>query len=202
MCQIGSSAFELKSILEAIDRMDIAAAQCLPGSIMEASHKRNALLFAFLLSNPLRGRSITSLTWITDGLGSLRGSPAKGWRISLTAEQLKNGNSKHGKRYDVKVADWIKTRLDAYIEEYRSTLLRGKESRYLFVGDKKGGIWNGVGATVRKVSRKYIPGCPGFGPHSFRHLVATDGLRRYPGDYLTVAELLGDRIELCSPETR
>jgi integrase len=40
-----------------------------------------------------------------------------------------------------------------------------------------------------------FPGSPGFGAHAIRHLVATDWLRNNPGDFLTVAKVLNDRIE-------
>ena len=47
---------------------------------------------------------------------------------------------------------------------------------------------------VLDLTRTHIPGCGGFGPHAFRHLVATDWLRRNPNDFLTVAELLNDSL--------
>lgn len=185
----------LKPVLNAIELIDAAAAGCPPGSISEARHKRNALLLAMLLSNPLRLRSIASLTWEPNGHGSLRGSAASGWRIVLAPHQLKNGDSNRGRNYDVKVAAWLNSRLSEYLEEYRNTLLKGGHSPYLFVGDEAEKLWGGLGSTVRHITRRYIPGSPGFGPHALRHLVATDWLRRFPGDFLTVAELLNDRLE-------
>ncbi|QTQ37531.1 Putative integrase [Aromatoleum petrolei] len=185
----------LKPVLNAIELIDATAAACPPGSISEARHKRNALLLAMLLSNPLRRRSIASLTWEPNGHGSLRGSAASGWRIVLAPHQLKNGDSNRGRNYDVKVADWLNSRLSEYLEEYRDTLLNGGRSRYLFIGDETEKLWEGLGTTVRNITRRYIPGSPGFGPHALRHLVATDWLRRFPGDFLTVAELLNDRLE-------
>lgn len=190
-----SLPYPLKPVLEALKRIDAAAAACPPGSMSEARHKRNALLLALLLSNPLRRRSIASLTWLSDGHGSLRRTSENGWRIVLAPHQLKNGDSKRGKSYNVKVADWVAPRLSEYVEEYRDTLLDGKESPYLFVAGKSVRLWEGLGPTVQAVTQKYIPGSAGFGPHALRHLVATDWLRRYPGDFLTVAELLNDRLE-------
>lgn len=190
-----SLPYPLKPVLEAINRIDAAAAACPPGSMSEARHKRNALLLALLLSNPLRRRSIASLTWLSDGRGSVRRSAESGWRIVLAPYHLKNGDSKRGKNYDVKVADWVAPRLSEYIEEYRERLLNGRDSPYLFVSGTSVRVWEGLGPTVQKITRIYIPGSPGFGPHALRHLVATDWLRRYPGDFLTVAELLNDRLE-------
>ncbi|NMG33788.1 hypothetical protein GRF61_04910 [Azoarcus sp. TTM-91] len=184
----------LKPIRDAIVRIDTDAANSPPGSISEARHKRNALVLALLLSNPMRVRTLASLTWMPDGHGTVRGSPTEGWRIQLQPVHLKTGNSKQSRGYSVKVADWVKPMMDEYIEEYRETLLAGKASTYLLVGDEDGGIWEGLSRTVRHLTRRYIPGSPGFGPHAMRHLVATDWLRKHPGDFLTVAELLNDNL--------
>jgi len=48
---------------------------------------------------------------------------------------------------------------------------------------------------VAKLTKRFIPECPGFGTHAFRHLVATDYPRKSPNDFLTVAVLLHDRLE-------
>ena len=48
---------------------------------------------------------------------------------------------------------------------------------------------------IKHLTTTYIDGCPGFGPHAFRHVIATNHLRRNPGDYLTVAVLLHDMLE-------
>lgn len=94
----------------------------------------------------------------------------------------------------MQVAEWVKPRLDEYIEEYRDTLLRGQDSKYLFVSGRGTGIWKSLGKRVFELTRQYIDDSPGFGPHGFRHLIATDWLTRHPNDYLTVAELLNDRL--------
>jgi len=184
----------LKPLLEAIDRIQADAADSRPGSITEARHKRNALVLALLLSNPMRIRTLASLTWLPNGNGTVRGNPTQGWRIQLQPLHLKNGSSQQSRNYNVKVADWVKPLLDEYIGEYRDTLLAGRSSSYLLVGDKEGKIWEGLSDTVLQLTRRYIPGSPGFGPHAVRHLVATDWLRKNPGDFLTVAELLNDTL--------
>lgn len=189
-----NSPHPLKPIRDAIVRINADAANAPPGSINEARHKRNALVLALLLSNPMRARTLTSLTWVPNGHGTVRGSPTEGWRIQLEPVHLKTGNSKQSRGYSVKVADWVKPMMDEYIEEYRSTLLAGRTSPYLLVGDKNGEIWEGLSRTVQLLTRRYIPGSPGFGPHAVRHLVATDWLRKHPGDFLTVAELLNDNL--------
>ncbi|WP_123785215.1 hypothetical protein [Pseudazoarcus pumilus] len=184
----------LRPLREAICKIEADAAAAPPGSITEARHKRNALVMALLLANPLRARTWMSMTWLPSGQGTLQGSPSQGWRIQLQPQHLKTGEFQKGRAYSVKLANWVKPMLDEYIEEYRNTLLAGNQSDYLLVGGRKGRIWEGFGKTVFNLTRRYIPGSPGFGPHAVRHLVATSWLRKYPGDFLAVAELLNDNL--------
>lgn len=181
----------LKPIMTAISLIEQAAAEAPPGSMTEALLRRDALLLAMLLANPLRLRTMTSMTWSADGTGTLHGSAKTGWRLRLQDFHSKNGKGV----YDVRIATFVKPRLEAYLEEYRDTILGDKESPYLFVSSRSTEMWEGMGSHVRKLTRRYIEGSPGFGAHAFRHLVATDWLARNPNDYLTVAELLNDKIE-------
>lgn len=48
---------------------------------------------------------------------------------------------------------------------------------------------------MRILTRQYIPDTPGFCSHALRHIIATDHLKRRPGDYPTVAKLLHDKLE-------
>ncbi len=135
------------------------------------------------------------MTWKPDSTGMLRGSSAAGWRIHLERNHLKNGAGKAGRDYAVRVAQWVQPRLDAYLEEYRGTLLKGATSPYLFVSATRCGKWLGLPKQLNKLTKRYITGSPGFGAHAFRHLVATNWLQQYPNDFLTVAELLNDKLE-------
>ena len=182
-------------ILQAIEAIEQAAAAAPPGSVSEAILRRDALLLSMLLANPLRLRTLMSMTWSPQGMGSLRGNARTGWRIHLESHRLKNGSKQDHRDYDVAAAKWLSSRLEAYLEEYRSTLLGNQESPYLFVNARTRGIWEGMGARIRILTRRYIPGCPGFSAHAFRHLVATDWLTRYPNDYVTVSQLLHDKLE-------
>lgn len=181
----------LKPVLKAIELIEQAAAAAPSGSISEALLRRDALLLAMLLSNPLRKRTMASLQWSRNGAGTLHGNAVSGWRLRLQAHHMKNGKES----YEVRVAAWVAPRLEAYLEEYRKTILGDKESPYLFVTSGESMRWNGMGAHIHKLTKRYIPSCPGFGAHAFRHLVATDWLTAHPNDYLTVAQLLNDELD-------
>ncbi|MGC1517351.1 MAG: hypothetical protein WA787_01175 [Azonexus sp.] len=185
----------LAPVLLAIARIEAAAAAAPSGSRTEATLHRDALLLSLLLSNPLRQRTIASMTWNPDGSGTLRGSESTGFRIHLQPHHLKNGDSRGSRNYNVPVAAWVQPRLEAYLEEYRGTLLAGKSSPYLFVSSRSQGLWESMSSHVIKLTRRYIDGSPGFGMHAFRHLVATDWLTQHPNDFLTVAELLNDKFD-------
>jgi integrase len=48
---------------------------------------------------------------------------------------------------------------------------------------------------IRYLSEHYIPNSPGFGPHAFRHLVATEYIKNNPEGYNIAASILHDRVE-------
>ena len=68
-----------------------------------------------------------------------------------------------------------------------------KEQNHRKKAEKK--IWGGMNSHVAKLTKRLIPETLGFGPHAIRHLVATDWLRKYSNDYITVACLLNDKLE-------
>ena len=76
----------------------------------------------------------------------------------------------------------------------RPKLVRGSDTGYLLLTED-GNRLDNFSRLVSRLTRSYIPGCMGFGPHSFRHIVATDWLKKHPNDFLTVSELLGDTVE-------
>lgn len=92
------------------------------------------------------------------------------------------------------MASWLHSRLDDYVNNVRPRLLSGTDSSY-FLLTADGHRMHNFSRLVFRLTRNYISGCMGFGPHSFRHIVATDWLKKHPNDFLTVAELLGDSVE-------
>lgn len=184
----------LEPVMNAVTRITQAAAKAPPGSLSQARHKRDALLLAFVISNPLRLRTLQSLTWSADNTGSLYRTQ-QGWRVRLSRSMLKNGDGKAGKKYDVGVAPWVSDLIDEYIEEYRATLLGDSVSAYAFVNNRRGKAWKEMSRHVRRLTQRHVRGTPGFSLHAFRHLVATDLLKRCPNAFVTAAILLNDSLE-------
>jgi integrase len=48
---------------------------------------------------------------------------------------------------------------------------------------------------IYALTQAYIPGCPGFSMHAFRHLVATEYIKNNPGGYAVAAAVLHDKEE-------
>lgn len=185
----------LEPVISGIEELQCEAAKAMPGSIGQARHKRDALLLAFVISNPLRLRSLQSLTWSPDNTGSVY-KTSEGWRVRLSRSMLKNGRGKAGKNYDVAVSNSVGEMIDEYVEEYRATLLEHSKSKYFFVSNKRGKPWKDMSRHVSRLTQRHVAGTDGFGLHAFRHLVATDLLKRCPNAFVTAAVLLNDSVEI------
>ena len=80
---------------------------------------------------------------------------------------------------------------------------------YLFLPSREGnrgesdpdvidtGVWNSdsMYARVKSLTATYSSSGLGLSIHAFRHIPATDHLLRNPGDYLSVAKMLNDKLE-------
>lgn len=182
----------VEPILRAIRHLDAKAAGMPSGGVVQATLKRDALLLAFLISNPLRVLNFKIMTWSQDSSKHLYKTADQQYRLRFDGSEMKTKKS-----YDVRIAGWLVTRLEEYLEEYRDVLLQDRKSDYLFLSSNKKtiGKWNDMDRHIYKLTQSLIPETLGFGPHAFRHIVATDWLRRYPNDFITVASLLNDSLE-------
>jgi integrase len=121
-----------------------------------------------------------------------------GWLLVCAGERFKNAATTMSKGIRSSLPDAITESLDRYMQEGRATLLGGRKSRLFFVGRWR---WDptrpceNLEDRLQLLTRRYIPACAGFRGHGWRHLLATAWLMEHPGDYATVADLLGDRIE-------
>ncbi len=174
---------------------------------------RDVVLCKLLISNPLRIGQYAAMTFRTDGTGHLvRLGPGR-YRLNFAPSDFKNEKGAAAEPYSVLVDESVGPWIDRYLAEARPYLYGAAEtSRFILPavkgprnepqfltdegmsqgdGFKSGGLSN----RVKHLTSLYIDGCPGFGAHAFRHIIATDYLTRHPGDYLTVANLLHDKLE-------
>jgi transcriptional regulator with XRE-family HTH domain len=168
---------------------------------------RDILMISWLAANPLRAQHFSTMTHRSDQSGNLFKDGAV-WYYRCTAMEFKNSPGD----YQVTLPDFVGEAIEAYLSEGRQYLCNATGCDFVFLPSKAGpqtttdatgtemaesqGMWTteALGIRVRLVTRGLRHGLPGFGPHAFRHIGATDFLKRYPGAYKLVAHLLNDTL--------
>lgn len=184
----------LAPVFKTIHALDDEAAAAAPGSLDEAVRKRDALLLAMIVANPLRRRNFILMTYEEDGSGNLY-RRHDGWRVRFEANDFKNQAGAANSDYDAPLPPELSARIEEYLEEYRPRLLKANPTAAWVLPSRQGRKWNNLSKQVQKITQRLMPETPGFAAHAFRHLVATVYLREHPNDFPTVAQLLHDRLE-------
>ncbi|HEP6275373.1 TPA: hypothetical protein VDA67_003117 [Burkholderia vietnamiensis] len=170
---------------------------------------RDVLLCKMLVSNPLRVGQFSVMRFRGDRPNLYQSSDGC-WRLRFDPSDFKNEKGAAFEEYDAAVEPSVWPWIRRYLSEARAHLL-GADTDYLFLpgveGPNRGsgyaaidiepsGNWiaDCISARVKVVTSRYAPATGGFGPHAFRHIVATDHLKRHPQDYMTVAQLLHDKL--------
>jgi hypothetical protein len=144
------------------------------------------------------------------------------------AKRRKRGSHRNSSRkrnrggaYKVQLPPEVWPDIEEYIGKHRPHLIGASLNNYLFLpgteyhpkktsSDKpknrntKGRLTTGsLGDIVRTMTYFYVPveGSPGFGPHAFRHIVATDIIKKDPSvGFFLAAVALNDEIETVEEE--
>lgn len=162
---------------------------------------------SFLSAIPLRASMIarmkldTNLYKDTDNL----------WRVKFEPKDFKNhkGAAKD-RKYDVLCPMWLQPIIDRYIE-FRKHYPGGgitkegkRECEYVIRPAVNNGVWPQKHLPVDKetiyrwcikATSLYISGCLGFGPHAWRHIIATDWIKNHPNGFQVAARILHDRYK-------
>lgn len=157
---------------------------------------RNLTMLELSISNPIRADSLLNLNYCHDGSGRLREN-GEAFQIQLEKHKVKNPHHEKEFGYVGDVSSTASTWLKFYIDVVRpewSTHIPASE--HLFLTDSERRI---IAQDLRKIfvsiSRLHLPKYGELNPHVFRHIVATSWLKNHPDDFVTVALILGDRIE-------
>jgi integrase len=161
---------------------------------------RDILLIAMLTSNPLRIRMFSIMEF---GKHLTRDEDGTWW-LEFKQGAFKNRRALKSD-YKVRVARELWPLLDRYKDEFHPVLIGSARSAFVFVGAKRGGqrkprgfrlSENSLSDIVRDMTELYMPGKIGFRPHAFRHLVATDIIKRDPKVGFFLASIaLHDKLE-------
>ncbi|HET9927234.1 MAG TPA: hypothetical protein VFQ09_00390, partial [Rubrobacter sp.] len=174
--------------------------------LRRAVHYQILFLIKFATLIPLRAFNLSVMTWRPDGTGNLYRKPDGSWWVRFEPSYLKNHK---GAAKDTPFDVPLHPSLWPYVEEFlfvhRPNLIGAEACDYVFrpsLHPKAKGKDVGNPVTtqslskqVLKVSQRYIPGCPGFCLHAFRHLVATEYIKNNPAGYAVAAAVLFDREE-------
>jgi hypothetical protein len=180
----------LEAVADAIARLD--AARPATGGVNEAVWARDRLLIKLLASNPLRDKNVRMLRFNPDGSGHLRKVDGV-WRIAIDKAEFKNarGAAKH-RTYDMAVRPEVWPDIERYIRDYRPMLCE-PANVYFFVSARKGNSpMASLGRRFALLTKMYLRGCAGVGPHAMRHIVATSILKANPNDWAGAAWVLHD----------
>lgn len=169
-------------------------------TIMRATGKRDVLLVKMLISNPLRVHHYSIMTYRKDNTGNLYQDSYGAWRLRFAPSDFKNQKGAASKEYDVMLSPWLYVDIEEYLNIYRPTMKYASETDRVFMQNSKYGTRNYwdtsmISTRLLNLTRHYIPDCPGFGPHAFRHIIATDYIKNNPNGYQVAANILHDKLE-------
>jgi len=119
------------------------------------------------------------------------------WRIFIPREEFKNIRGvARNKDYDQAVDESVWPFTEGYLKTHRAALGASNTDLVFVSTDAPNRPWAaGLGRRVQLLTRRYVPGCPGAGPHAFRHIVATSIIMKNSRDYLLAADSLHDDPE-------
>ena len=169
--------------------------------MLMAGRKRNLLLVKMMITNPLRAHHYSIMSYREDNQGNLYQDASGNWRLRFKAEDFKNQRGAAADDYDVVLSSWLYSDINEYLAKHRPVLMRKYTSDRVFLPtrvsnpQKPGTIRpDTLSMKIRVITSIFIPGCPGFGAHAFRHIVATDYIRNNPQGFQVAANILHDKL--------
>ncbi|KGW85339.1 hypothetical protein [Burkholderia pseudomallei] len=200
----------IEAIIEMVGRMK-EALPSLNKRLQRLAFERDILFIQMLMANPLRIHNYSIMTWRSDNSGNLYQTEDGAWRIRFSPEDFKNQKGAAKNPYDVGVSKHLWKDIEHYLKEIRPHLQGANECDFVFrqskanspIGEiQKAMAWatNYMSLRVLYLTRTFIPNSQGFGPHAFRHIIATDYLKNHPHQYMSVAFILHDTLRTVMSE--
>lgn len=199
-------------VLEAVKTMLRELPPETSGAILRAVHYRDTLLMALMAANPLRIRQFSIMEFDKHLFRRENGS----WWLQFERREFKNRRSIRSD-YCVRVAPRVWPLIERYRKEFRPLLAGADACQYVFrpqpgrgslEGGEKISAYDTRPMSTHAIRRaivfstyRYIPGCPGFSPHGFRHIVATDIIKRdRKFGFFLASKALHDKLETVEKE--
>lgn len=168
--------------------------------------ERDLLLFSMFPTQPMRISMFAKLTYRADNTGSLYQKKDGCWAIKFLASDFKNEKgAASDKDYDIHLEEELWPKVEHFLTEVRPlfnddrpnvfvSLNVGHKNQLAKRKDGRGDV-NALSSMVLRRSKQFLTGCPGFGPHSVRHIVATDYIKNNPNGFQVAADVLHDRLQ-------
>lgn len=185
----------LNAVADMLIRM--TAARPSTGGVREAVWARDVLLIKLTASNPLRIKNLRILTYRADNTGHLRQDGQGAWFIAIPRREFKNhAGAAKDRDYFMPGRKEVWGDIERYLPQYRPLILKSSTNA-VFVTERYGDQFSedALGGRFYVLTKRYLYGCPGAGPHAFRHIVATSILKASPNDWHAAAWALHDREE-------
>src|ERR1044071_3156913 len=167
---------------------------------LQALHYRNILLVGLISSNPLRLRQFTIMEFDRH----LKRRSDGEWWLDFKKREFKNRKVLQSD-YSVRVERHLWPIIERYRNEFRPYLAGAKKCKYVFRQEirRKGDENNikpisrpGLTCLMLNLTRDYITISPGFCLHAFRHIVATDIIKKNPEfGFFLASKALHDKLE-------
>lgn len=176
-----------------------------------ASWVRDVLLLKMLNRHPLRAHHFSIMKF--RGPGANLSRVGSGWQLHFDVEDFKNAKSETISSYTVSLDGSLVLWLNRYLSEARPLMMGESECNFLFLPSRVGnrvettdtieagiepnGAWSpgGIYQRVKALTALYTVNGIGLNIHGFRHVAATDHLKRHPKEYAVVAKILNDKLE-------
>jgi integrase len=168
-------------------------------ALERARQYRDVILVTLLCANPLRVHMFSIMEFDKHLEHRVDGS----WWLKFKQGAFKNRKSLKSD-YEVRVAEELWPLLDRYKEEFHPSLVGSSHSKYVFPvsfnarGKRAGARMteDGLSKIVEMMTELYIQNSEGFRAHAFRHIIATDIIKKDPRlGFFIAAKALHDKLE-------
>jgi hypothetical protein len=202
-----ASEFPMRELLRVIRDVE-ADPPPVSQELSYAAWIRDVLMLKMINRHPLRANHFSVMTFRGPkaNLKRVGGS----WQMHFDLDEFKNRSVPTTTDYTVMLDPSLTEWLNRYLNEARHMMVR-PESDYIFLPSRAGyrgksgssleeddtGAWSaeGIYQRVKILTSHYTVGGIGLNLHGFRHVAASDHLRRHPKEYTVVAQMLNDKLE-------
>ena len=172
---------------------------------------RDVLFLKMLNRHPLRANHFSIMTFRGPAANLMR--VGSGWQLHFDVGDFKNEKSETTSAYTVSLDSSLVHWLNRYLSEGRPLMTGEDECNFLFLPSRVGnrseatgntiigieptGVWSAAGMynRIKALTALYTSNGIGLNIHGFRHVAATDHLKRHPKEYAVVAKILNDKLE-------